>query len=163
MSITVTSSAFKEGESIPVEYTEDGEDVSPPLRWTNPPAGVKTFALICEDPDAPRGTFTHWVLFDLPADTRELKEAIPDEPVLPDGATQGMNDFKKAGYAGPAPPPGKPHRYFFRLYALDHKLALPPRAVVRELRDEMEGHILDEGHLMGTYGRQPGVWTPPPS
>jgi len=163
MSITLTSSAFAEGGAIPVEYTADGEDVSPPLRWSDPPADVETFALICEDPDAPRGTFTHWVLFDLPADTRALGEAVSVEPELPNGATNGMNDFKKTGYGGPSPPVGKPHRYFFHLYALDHKLALPPRANVKELRAEMDGHILDEGQLMGTYGRRPGEWKPTPS
>ena len=162
MSITLTSSAFKEGEPIPMTYTEDGEDVSPPLQWTTPPSGVRTFALICEDPDAPHGTFTHWVLFDLPGETRELSEGVPDELTLPNGATHGINDFHRGGYNGPAPPPGKPHRYFFRLYALDRKLALPPRATVSELRAEIAGHILDEGQLMGTYGRRPGDWAPPP-
>jgi Raf kinase inhibitor-like YbhB/YbcL family protein len=149
MSITLTSTAFKEGEAIPTAYTGDGRNVSPPLTWSDPPAGTKSFALICQDPDAPRGTFTHWVLFNLPADARELGEAAH-----PAGAAEGTNDFSKAGYGGPAPPPGKPHRYYFELYALDATLPLRPGSKKQALLDAIRGHVLGEGRLMGTYGRQ---------
>src|SRR5690242_19092898 len=108
----LTSTAFREGESIPKQYTGDGKNVSLPLRWSDVPDGVKSFALICDDPDAPRGTWVHWVLFNVPAETRELPEGVPAEKVVLNGAKQGINDFSKAGYGGPAPPPGKPHRYF---------------------------------------------------
>src|SRR5437762_6437024 len=113
MALELTSTAFKEGDTIPKQYTGDGTNAPPPLKWADPPAGTKSFALICEDPDAPRGTFTHWVMWNLPAEARELGEGAP-----PGGAIQGKNDFGKIGYGGPAPPPGKPHRYVFRLDAL---------------------------------------------
>jgi Raf kinase inhibitor-like YbhB/YbcL family protein len=153
MTIELTSSAFREGEIIPKPYTGDGKDQSPPLRWADPPAGTKSFALIADDPDAPRGTWVHWVLFNLPAETRELKEGVPTEKTLSNGAKQGTNDFKKIGYGGPAPPPGKPHRYFFKLYALDTALDLAPGATKDQVVAAMEGHVKGEGQLMGKYGR----------
>src|SRR5688500_530249 len=119
MAFELTSPAIKPGQSIPVDYTADGRNVSPPLKWTKPPPGTKTFALLCEDPDATRGTFTHWVVCNVPAEAKELVEAA-----LPDGAVQGVNSFGKATYGGPAPPPGKPHHYHFKLYALDTNLPL---------------------------------------
>ena len=153
MSIELTSTAFQPGATIPTQYTGDGADRSPPLRWSEPPAGTKSLALICDDPDAPRGTWVHWVLFDLPARTRELEEGVAATETLPSGAKQGKNDFGNAGYGGPAPPKGKPHRYFFKLYALDVAVDLPPGATKARLLDAMKGHILAEGQLVGTYGR----------
>jgi Raf kinase inhibitor-like YbhB/YbcL family protein len=153
MSFEVTSTAFKAGETIPRQYAGDGADQSPPLRWPEPPSGTKSLALICDDPDAPRGTWVHWVLFNLPAQARELEEGVPTTEMLGTAAKQGKNDFGNMGYGGPAPPKGKPHRYFFKLYALDIALDLPTGATKAELEKAMKGHILAEGRLMGTYKR----------
>jgi Raf kinase inhibitor-like YbhB/YbcL family protein len=153
MSITLTSTAFREGETIPKKYTADGENVSPPLQWGDPPAGTQSFALIADDPDAPRGTWVHWVLFDLPPGERGLEEGVPAVESLPNGAKHGKNDFGKLGYGGPSPPPGKPHRYFFKGYALDKPLALSPGATKAQVEAAMKGHVLAEGRLMGKYGR----------
>lgn len=154
MKLTVTSSAFREGQSIPAKYTCQGEDVSPPLQWDAPPEGTKSLALICDDPDAPVGTWVHWVLYGLPPGTRQLPERVPARETLPDGARQGVNDFRRVGYGGPCPPPGKPHRYFFKVYALDRAVDLPPRATKAQLLQAISGHVLAEGQLMGTYQRQ---------
>jgi len=146
MTFQLTSPAFSEGQPIPRKHTGDGADVSPEVAWTGPPAGTASLALICDDPDAPRGTWSHWVLFDLPPDTRGLAE----------GATagkQGKNDFGRPGYGGPAPPRGKPHRYFFMLSALDTPLNLPAGATRAEVLAAMKGHVLAEAKLMGTYQR----------
>jgi hypothetical protein len=153
MAIELTSTAFREGETIPKQYTGDGKDVSPPLRWTDPPEGTRGFALICDDPDAPRGTWVHWVLFNLPADRRELAEAVPAQETLPGGARQGNTDFGRVGYGGPAPPRGKPHRYYFKLYALDTPLDLAAGATKEQVVAAMQGHVLAECQLMGRYGR----------
>jgi Raf kinase inhibitor-like YbhB/YbcL family protein len=153
MSMELTSSAFQEGQTIPKPYTGDSRDLSPPLQWSAPPSGTKSLALICEDPDAPRGTFTHWVLFDLPAESRKLGEGVSPEATLPDGSAQGTNDFHRTGYSGPAPPPGKPHRYVFNLYALDKLPAIQPGATKDQLVSAMKGHILDQGQLTGMYAR----------
>jgi Raf kinase inhibitor-like YbhB/YbcL family protein len=153
IALTLTSTAFQEGQPIPTRHTGDGADVSPPLRWADVPAGTQSLALVCEDPDAPRGTWTHWVLFNLPAGARELSEGVPRKGVLPDGTQQGTNDFGKVGYGGPAPPPGKPHRYFFTLYALDTTLNLQSGATRKQLLALAQGHVLGEGRLMGTYAR----------
>jgi Raf kinase inhibitor-like YbhB/YbcL family protein len=153
MSIEVTSTAFQQGKPIPKQHTGDGTDRSPPLRWSEPPAETKSIALICDDPDAPRGTWVHWVLFNLPPQTRELAEGVPTTASLPSGAKQGKNDFGNLGYGGPAPPKGKPHRYFFKLYALAATQDLAPGATKAQLEDAMKGHILAEGQLMGTYQR----------
>lgn len=153
MSIEVTSTAFPQGMTIPKQYTGDGEDQSPPLGWSEPPAGAKSISLICDDPDAPRGTWIHWVLFNLPPQTRDLEEGIPTTATLSSGAKQGRNDFGNIGYGGPAPPKGKAHRYFFKLYALGVTLDLPSGATKAQLEHAMNGHILAEGHLMGTYQR----------
>ena len=153
MSIELTSPAFQPGATIPKQYTGDGADRSPPLRWAEPPPGTKSLALICDDPDAPRGNWVHWVLFNLPATSRELEEGVPTIEVLGSGAKHGKNDFGKLGYGGPAPPKGKPHRYFFKLYALDVALDLPAGATKAQLESAMKGHILAAGELMGTYGR----------
>jgi Raf kinase inhibitor-like YbhB/YbcL family protein len=153
MTIELTSTAFQPGAAIPKQYTGDGEDKSPPLRWSEPPSGTKSLALICDDPDAPRGTWVHWVLYNLPAQARELEEGVPTTETLGNGAKQGKNDFGNIGYGGPAPPKGKPHRYFFKLYALDTALDLPPGATKAQLVNAMKGYTLAEGQLMGTYGR----------
>lgn len=154
MSIPISSPAFQEGKPIPTQYTCDGEDLSPPLKWSKVPEGTKSLALISEDPDAPAGIWVHWVLYNLPPTITELPEGMPTQEVLPNGAKQGINDFKRIGYGGPCPPPGKPHRYFFKLYALDTELDLKPGATKQELLRAMEGHILAEGQLMGTYQRR---------
>jgi Raf kinase inhibitor-like YbhB/YbcL family protein len=149
----LTSSAFQEGEPIPRQYTADGKDVSPPLRWSGAPENTKSLALLCEDPDAPRGLWVHWVLFNVPPGPGELAEGIPTQARLPSDARQGKNDFGKIGYGGPSPPKGNPHRYFFRVYALDTTLDLKEGATRQDLLDAMKGHILAEGQLMGKYGR----------
>jgi Raf kinase inhibitor-like YbhB/YbcL family protein len=153
MTLEVTSTAFKEGETIPKPYTGDGKDTSPPLRWTDPPQATQSFAVICDDPDAPRGTWVHWVLFNLSAEARELPEAVPTEKTLASGAKQGTNDFRNIGYGGPAPPRGKPHRYFFKVYALDTSLNVPPGTTKAQVVTAMQGHVLAEGQLMGKYAR----------
>jgi Raf kinase inhibitor-like YbhB/YbcL family protein len=153
MKITVTSTAFQEGETIPKQYTKDSKDVSPPLKWDSAPDGTKSFALICDDPDAPRGTWVHWVLFNLPADTRSLEEGVPTSETLPNGARQGKNDFGDVGYGGPKPPPGKRHRYFFKLYALDAALDLQSGATKAQVEGKMKGHVIGDGQLMGKYAR----------
>jgi Raf kinase inhibitor-like YbhB/YbcL family protein len=153
MAFNLTSSAFKEGEIIPKKYTCDGPDVSPPLHWSVPPAGTHSYVMIADDPDAPVGTWVHWVIYNLPLDLRGLLEGIPTKQRLPDGACQGLNDFKRIGYGGPCPPPGKPHRYFFKLYALDTVLDLKPRETKGQVLDACKGHILAEAQFMGRYGR----------
>jgi Raf kinase inhibitor-like YbhB/YbcL family protein len=154
MAIVVKSPAFAEDGPIPAKYTGDGKDVSPPLTWSGVPHGTRSLVLLCEDPDAPRGTWSHWVLFNLPAETRELAEGLPAEATLPAGGVQGSNDFGKIGYGGPAPPPGKPHRYYFKLTALNTTLNLSAGAKRQEVLSAMEGHVLGEGWLMGVYGRK---------
>lgn len=148
----VISSAFSEGEMIPGKYTCDDINVSPPLEWSGAPESTKTFALICDDPDAPMGTWVHWVLFNLPANINELNENIPPLGKLPNGANQGSNDFRKIGYGGPCPPEGT-HRYYFKIYALDAELSIDPGITKSELLKAMEGHILSEAQLMGRYKR----------
>ena len=153
MEIKITSSAFEEGGMIPSKYTCDGADVSPPLRWEEIPGGTRSVALIGDDPDAPMGTWVHWVLFNLPADTKELAENIPPEETLTNGAKQGISDFGRIGYGGPCPPSGT-HRYFFKIYALDIELDLESGANKHQLLMAMEGHILGQGQLIGKYKRQ---------
>jgi len=153
MNLQLTSSAFSEGSPIPKRYTCDGEDLSPPLKWSGAPQNAKSLALICDDPDAPAGTWVHWVLYNVPATTTELPEGMPTSEVVLGGAQQGVNDFRRVGYGGPCPPRGSPHRYFFRLYALDITLNLKPRASKQGVVSAMQGHILAEGQLMGTYRR----------
>jgi Raf kinase inhibitor-like YbhB/YbcL family protein len=153
MEIKITSSVFEDGGLIPARYTCDGADMSPALRWDVVPEGTKSIALICDDPDAPMGTFVHWVIFGLPAETRELTENIPSDETLPNGAKQGTSDFGRIGYGGPCPPSGT-HRYFFKIYALDTEVDLAAGASKRELVKAMEGHILAQGQLIGKYKRQ---------
>ena len=152
MEIKISSPAFEEGGMIPKKYTCDGIDVSPPLTWTSIPEGTKTLALICDDPDAPMGTWIHWVLFNLPANIIEMPENIPPERELENGAKQGMNDFRKIGYGGPCLPGGT-HRYYFKIFALDTELNLEAGATKSQLLEAMEGHILGEGQLMARYKR----------
>ena len=153
MELKITSSAFEDGGLIPAKYTCDGADVSPPLQWDAVPEGTRSIALICDDPDAPMGTWVHWVLFNLPSDAKELAENIPTEETLPNGAKQGVNDFGRVGYGGPCPPGGT-HRYFFKIYALDTEVGLQAGADKRRLLKTMEGHILGQGQLIGKYKRQ---------
>lgn len=149
----ITSSAFNEGSMIPAKYTCDDIDISPPLKWSKAPEGTKTFAIICDDPDAPAGTWVHWVLYNLPADTNELSEDIPTVESLSNGAKQGKNDFGRIGYGGPCPPGGT-HRYYFKIYALAEKLNIESGVTKSELLKAMQGKILSEGKLMGRYKRQ---------
>src|SRR3989338_7802294 len=142
MVFLLTCPAFTEGAAIPAVYTCEGRDVSPPLAWTEPPPGTKSFVLISDDPDAPGKTWVHWVIYDLPAAMTRLERNIPKTEKLENGAKQGMTDFGRVGYGGPCPPPGKPHRYYFKLYALDRLLGLPPAATKNQLLKSMEGHIL---------------------
>jgi Raf kinase inhibitor-like YbhB/YbcL family protein len=153
MAFQFHSGSFDPGGTIPTRHTCDGPDTSPDLRWGKPPDGTESFALIAEDPDAPAGTWVHWVLYDLPATNREIPENIPKERDLTTGARQGRNDFGRIGYGGPCPPPGPPHRYVFRLYCLDRKLNLHAGATKAELEAAMEGHVLAEAKLVGKYGR----------
>ncbi|MBN1225027.1 MAG: YbhB/YbcL family Raf kinase inhibitor-like protein [Candidatus Aminicenantes bacterium] len=148
----IMSKAFNDSKEIPQKYTCDGDNVSPPLEWLNIPEETKTLALICDDPDAPMGTWVHWVIFNIPADADRLPEGIPPEYELDNGICQGMSDFKKVGYGGPCPPSGT-HRYFFKIYALDSKLDLPQGATKAHVMIAMEGHVLALAHLMGTYRR----------
>ena len=149
----LNSHSFSDGADIPKKYTCDGDDVSPELHWTDQPPAAKSFALIVDDPDAPSGTWVHWVLFDLPGDAHDLPEGAGKSAPLPSGAQQGINDFKKTAYGGPCPPPGKPHRYFFKLYALDSKLSLKASAAKAEVEKAMQGHVLGQGELVGRYRR----------
>ncbi len=152
MSLQITSAAFSAGETIPKKFTCDGPDVSPKLTWNEPPAKTQSFTLIMDDPDAPVGTWVHWVLFGLPADAKELSEGVAKQDQLSNGARQGRNDFGKIGYGGPCPPPGKPHRYFFKLYALDSKLNLKAGATKADVERAMKGHVLGQAELVGRYG-----------
>ncbi len=153
MSIHITSPAFTEGNPIPRKYTCDAEDLSPPLNWSGVPAEAKSLALIADDPDAPVGTWVHWVIFNLPPSLAGLPEGIAKTPMVEGLGLQGNNDFRRSGYGGPCPPRGKPHRYFFKLYALDTSLALGAGATKADVEKAMRGHILAQGQLMGTYGR----------
>ena len=153
MTLKLTSAAFEEGGAIPQQYTCDGRDVSPPLAWASVPDDARTLALVCDDPDAPRGTWVHWVVYNIPATARELAEGVPAIENLENGARQGANDFRKIGYGGPCPPSGT-HRYYFHLYALDADLNLPSGATKDQLLKAVEGHVLAEGQLMGRYTRR---------
>jgi len=153
MGFDLHSSAFTHGGETPKKFTCLGEDVSPALRWGEPPPGTQSLALIVDDPDAPAGAWVHWVLFDLPASARELPENVPKENELPGGARQGRNDFRKIGYGGPCPPAGPAHRYFFKLYALDRKPDLAAGTTKAAVEKAMTGHILAHAELMGKYRR----------
>lgn len=149
MSLTLTSNAFKNGDGIPSQYSCDGKDISPELQWNNAPDGTQSFALIFDDPDAPMGTWVHWVLFNIPANINQLSENIN---TLPKGTVVGNNSWGKASYGGPCPP-DKEHRYFFKLYALDTTLDLPSGSTKKELEKAMQSHVLSNAELMGKYKR----------
>jgi Raf kinase inhibitor-like YbhB/YbcL family protein len=151
--MNITSPAFADGTPVPAEHTCEGSGSSPGLAWSEIPVNTRSFALICDDPDAPRGTWVHWVLFNLPADAVELAPAVPPAPELPSGARQGINDSGDVGYGGPCPPRSQSHRYFFRLYALDCTLNLAPGVKRPELDHAMAGHVLADATLMGTFQR----------
>jgi Raf kinase inhibitor-like YbhB/YbcL family protein len=153
MAFELTSSAFAQGEMVPVRYTCDGDDVSPPLEWGDPPQAAESFALINDDPDAPAGTWDHWILYTLPPEARSLPEGVPSDAELPDGSRHGQNSWRRLGYGGPCPPSGT-HRYFFKLYALDTTLDLAPGANKKQLLQAMEGHVLGQAELMGVYSRK---------
>lgn len=153
MNFQLTSTAFQQGQTIPKQYTGDGHDISPPLKWSPVPEKTKSLALICDDPDAPAKVWVHWVIYDIPPTEQELTEHVPASQSLADGSKQGKNDFGKIGYGGPAPPPGKPHRYYFKLYALDQPVSLQPGATKEQLLAAMQGHIVGEAQLMGIYKR----------
>jgi len=152
MEIKVTSPAFQNGGVIPSRYTCDGQDISPPIQWQGLPPGATSVALIADDPDAPAGTWVHWVMWNIPATATGLPEGLPKEPRLQDGSRQGKNDFGRHGYGGPCPPSGT-HRYYFKVYALDTTLDLPADAEKPDLLKAMQGHILAEGQIMGRYSR----------
>ena len=156
MGLSLTSTAFKEGGPIPVKYTCDGADGSPPLAWSGVPPGAAALALIADDPDAPAGTWVHWVLYDLPAATSGLAEHVSKVETLKElgGAGQGRNDFHDVGYGGPCPPLGPAHRYFFKLYALAKPLGLKPGASKEDVERAMGGKVLAMAQLIGKYGRQ---------
>jgi Raf kinase inhibitor-like YbhB/YbcL family protein len=152
--IPISSPAFGDGGGIPVQYTADGRNDSPPLEWGDPPAETRSFALVCDDPDAPRGTFTHWVVWNLPADCRRLGSGQPPAGSMDGGARQGKNGFGRLGYGGPAPPPGPQHRYLFKLYALNTVLGLDGGASKENLLEAIRNHVIGEGILTGMYGRK---------
>ena len=153
MTWRLSSSAFRNGERIQKQYSCEGANVSPPLAWSEPPEGTQSLALTVDDPDAPRGTWVHWVLYNLLPHTQGLPEHVPQDVTLPNGALQGVNDFGQVGYGGPCPPPGAPHRYVFTLYALDAKIQLPPRATKAQFEQAMQGHLLAQARLIGRYQR----------
>jgi Raf kinase inhibitor-like YbhB/YbcL family protein len=150
---SISTTAFKPGAIIPKQFACDGLDTSPALDWSNAPQKTRSFVLIAEDPDAPGGTWVHWVVYDLPAGAQHLPEGVPKQRDVQDGGRQGHNDFDELGYNGPCPPPGRPHRYFFRLYALDTFLNLKGRVTKSAVEQAMQGHVLAQGELMGRYSR----------
>jgi Raf kinase inhibitor-like YbhB/YbcL family protein len=152
MAFTITSTAFAEGGMIPQQHTCDGPDISPLLAWKGVPHEARSLALICDDPDAPAGTWVHWVVFNIPPDSTGLPEKVPPDSTLPSGIRQGVNDSRRFGYAGPCPPGGT-HRYFFKVYALDTMLNLSGRVTKPDLLKAMEKHVLAEAQLMGKYRR----------
>src|SRR3989442_37308 len=153
MNFNISSTSFPNGGEIPRKFTCDGRDVSPELSWNDASEGTKSFALLVDDPDAPVGNWNHWTMWNLPPSARKLDEGLTKTAQLPDGTQQGLNDFGKIGYNGPCPPPGKPHRYYFKLFALDQKLTLKQSAGKHDLEAAMKGHILAQAEWIGRYGR----------
>lgn len=153
MAFELHSSAFGQDQTIPRRYTCDGADLSVPLSWTGAPEKAEAFVIVADDPDAPRGNWVHWVVYDLPADTNGLPEGISHDEIVAYEAHQGRNDFGKIGYGGPCPPAGSAHRYFFKLYALDAKTGLHPGATKAEIEKAIEGHVIGETQLVGLYKR----------
>jgi len=152
MAMVITSPSFEPGELIPSVYTCDGKDLSPPLQWADAPPETKSFALISDDPDAPVGTWVHWVVWNIPSGVNSFEEDRPKKESLPGGIRQGTTDFRRIGYGGPCPPSGT-HRYYFRLYALDILLDLPATTTKARLEEAMKGHVLAKAELMGKYRR----------
>lgn len=157
MGLELSSRAFEAGDRLPERYTCEAQNVSPPLQWRGAPSGTQSLVLICDDPDAPGGTFAHWVLYGIPADRTELEEAVPAESRLEWGARHGRNDFGKTAFGGPCPPRGSEHRYYFRLYALDEAPDLPPGATRQQVLDRIEPHVLDSSELVARYARAAGT------
>jgi hypothetical protein len=153
MAITITSSAFQQGKAIPAQFTCDGADISPPISWQGVPQATRSIVLISDDPDAPVGTWVHWVCYDIPPTVDSLAQNMPKADTLSCGGKQGMTDFRRIGYGGPCPPSGT-HRYFFKVYALDILLNLPAGKTKKEIETAMKGHILGQGELMGVYSRK---------
>ena len=153
LELAVLSAAFAMGGAIPERYACG--PCSPPLSWSEPPAGTQSLAILCDDPDAPVGDWVHWVVFNLAPDVRALPENVARDAALPGGAIQGVSDYNRNGYDGPCPPPGQTHRYFYKVFALDARLALDPTARKQDLVKAMKGHILAQGALMGTYAQKP--------
>ncbi len=153
MVLKVSSRQWQSGATIPTKYTGDGEDISPPLEFDGVPPGTRAFALICDDPDAPVGTWVHWVIYDIPGTARGLPEGVARDPSLPDGSRQGRNSWKRPGYGGPSPPPGQPHRYFFRLYALREPLGARPGLDAKEAEAAARAKSIEAAEFMGRYGR----------
>jgi len=153
MNLKIYSSAFEDGGMIPSKYTCDGADISPPLAWSGLPEGTKSIAIINDDPDAPMGTWVHWVIYNIPPTAQGLAEDIKRVEKLPDGTLQGKNSWGRIGYGGPCPPGGT-HRYFFKIYALDKMLNLKPGATKEELLTAMKGHILAQAQFYGKYSRK---------
>ena len=153
MSLTLSSSEFKNNETIPRKYTCDGDDISPPLTWSVAPEGTRSLALIVDDPDAPAGIWVHWVIYDIPAQLTALPQNVAKSPTVQGIGNQGTNDSRKTGFSGPCPPRGKAHRYVFKLYAVDTLLNLKPGASKADVERAMRGHILAQGQLVGLYSR----------
>ena len=151
--LELTTTAFRPGSTIPTQFTCSGANISPTLSWNNPPPRTQSFVLIVDDPDAPVRTWVHWVVYNLPASARQLPGNVQRGAAVAGGGEQGLNDFPMRGYGGPCPPPGNPHRYFFRLYALDTILHLRAPARRRDVDAAMQGHVLAQAELMGTFGR----------
>lgn len=152
--IKISSKSFTSGGTIPKDYTADGKDISPELSWSSPPKGTKSFALTCEDPDAPAGTWFHWIVFNIPADTQNLKSNMSKKPKLKNGVIQGSNDFRKSGYNGPSPPKGPAHHYNFKLFALDSKLKLKPGCTKQQFYKAIKDKVLGQGVVTGIYQRK---------
>ncbi|RLG74374.1 MAG: YbhB/YbcL family Raf kinase inhibitor-like protein [Thermoprotei archaeon] len=149
---TLESQVFENNTEIPVKYTCDGANLSPPLKWSGAPVETKTYVLIVFDPDAPGGLFIHWIIYNIPSEISELKEGIPQENIVSEGL-QGINDFGYIGYGGPCPPRGSKHRYVFLLFALDKELELNGGAGLNDVINNMRGHIIAYAKLVGVYGR----------
>ncbi len=149
----VSTTAFAPGGTIPKRFTCEGQDISPPLSWTSPPPGTQSLVLMILDPDAPSGTWTHWLIYNLPPTLRQLPENVPKHARLANGAAQGRNDFGRLGFGGPCPPPGKPHHYHFRLFALNTRLSLAPGATRPQVEQAIRGHIIAQAELVARFGR----------
>jgi Raf kinase inhibitor-like YbhB/YbcL family protein len=155
MAISVTSTAFTDSMTIPKQYTCEGKDMSPPVAWSGIPAGTKSEALILDDPDAPNGTWTHWIIWNIPPSVTSLDEGLAKTATVA-GMKQGQNSWPKTGYNGPCPPPGNAHRYYFTVFALDKILDLPDNSNRAALESAMQGHILSQGQLLGMYAKGGG-------